>query len=254
MPPTMGSAPPRACRHRPQLRERCDSMTIPAMELGDETPADQRLPDRFWVKTRVEDTGYETPCLTWIAYKTAAGYGRISWQGKNCLAHRVAYEVLVAPIPEGLTVDHLCRNRACVNVDHLEPVTQGENVRRGTNPFAINAAKTHCKRGHEFTEANTRVSKAGNRNCITCLEMRRGNGWSAWNAKRREQRAEARKNRPPKPRKPRWAGRTHCSKGHLLADAGIYVDKTGKPYCRECIRIRSRRAYWKKRSATDEAA
>jgi len=221
------------------------------MEFGNEAPT-AKLPPRFWAKTRTEDVGYETPCLTWTGAKTTLGYGTIGWQGKKVYAHRLAYETLVGPIPEGLVIDHLCRNRACVNVNHLEPVTQGVNALRGVGVMALNARKTHCKRGHEFTPENTRISKAGNRNCITCLETRR-DGWSAWNAKRQKRRAEARKDRLPKQRKPRWEGRTHCSKGHLLAEAGIYVDKTGKPYCRECIRIRSRRAYWRKRNAIDEA-
>lgn len=218
--------------------------------VGVMTP-DPRLPDRFWAKTCVEDVGYKTPCLTWTGFKTTAGYGRFGWQGKSDFAHRVAYKVLVGPILAGLELDHLCRNRACVNVDHLEPVTHRENVLRGTAPAAARARQTHCKRGHEFTPENTRINKAGHRNCIACMLVRSNgqSGWSAWNEKRRAVRAEARKNRPPKQRKPRWADRTHCAKGHLLAEAGIYVDKTGKPYCRECIRVRSRRAYWRKQEA-----
>ena len=250
--PDDGFSTAEGCRHRPQLRERCDSMTLPIMELGDPAPtalnrpqdaASSKLPPRFWAKTRTEDAGYKTPCLTWTASKTATGYGRIRWQRETRYAHRVAYEVLVGPIPEGLTIDHLCRNRACVNVDHLEPVTQGENALRGTGPFAINAAKTRCKRGHEFTEENTRVSKAGNRNCVTCLAMTN----ETWNATRRARHAAA-----PKTRSPR-VPRTHCGNGHLLAEVGVYVDKTGRRLCRECVRIRNQRNYRKRQGmATNE--
>lgn len=85
--------------------------------------------ERFWPKVeRVEDG-----CWLWTASLTGDGYGRISLGGKfgpMGLAHRVAYELLVGPIPEGLELDHLCRVRRCVNPEHLEPVTHAENVRR----------------------------------------------------------------------------------------------------------------------------
>jgi hypothetical protein len=195
------------------------------------------LPTRFWAKTCIEDRGYTTPCITWTAFKTTAGYGRFGWQGKSDFAHRVAYKVLVGPIPKGLELDHLCRNRACVNVDHLEPVTHRENVLRGTAPAAVRARKAYCKRGHEFTEENTRVDqKTGNRNCRTCLAMLQ----EAWNDKRRGR--QVRNRKPQLPKLPR----THCVNGHLLAEVGVYVDKTGKRMCRECIRIRNKRNYRKR--------
>ena len=147
-------------------------MTIPAMEFGNEAPT-AKLPPRFWAKTRTEDVGYETPCLTWTGAKTTLGYGTIGWQGKKVYAHRLAYETLVGPIPEGLVIDHLCRNRACVNVNHLEPVTQGVNALRGVGVMALNARKTHCKRGHEFTPENTYIDADGRRGCRTCRRMAR---------------------------------------------------------------------------------
>ena len=87
-------------------------------------------------------------CWTWTASKATKGYGHIKWEGRLQPAHRVVYRVFIGPIPEGLTLDHLCRNRACVNPAHLEPVTIVENIAR--RPF-----KTHCKRGHAFDEENT---------------------------------------------------------------------------------------------------
>jgi hypothetical protein len=195
---------------------------------------DARLPDRFWAKTRIEDTGYSTPCITWTASKLPTGYGRFNWQRKSCYAHRVAYEVLVDRIPEGMVIDHLCRNRACVNVEHLEPVTSEVNILRGTGAGAVNAAKTHCDRGHEFTEANTRPTGRGGRECIACEPYWR----EAWNAQRRAARA-ARTAVAGTPKPPR----TRCYNGHLLDEANIYVDKRGRRYCRKCLRARAKRSY-----------
>ncbi len=90
------------------------------------------------------------------------GYGVIGVGRRVMYAHRAAYEVLVGPIPEGLTIDHLCRNRACINPTHLEPVTFRENVRRAA------ALKAECPRGHAYDDANTYVTPAGRRDCRAC--------------------------------------------------------------------------------------
>jgi len=94
------------------------------------------------------------------------------WFGKNKVAHRISYELLKGDIPEGLDLDHLCRNRGCVNPDHLEPVTRKENLLRGNTIPAKHARKTHCPQGHEYTKGNTFISKSGSRHCRKCRAIR----------------------------------------------------------------------------------
>lgn len=122
----------------------------------------KRWPERFW--RRVEKT--ET-CWLWTG-RLAEGYGITSYQGRNQRAHRVSWIMANGPIPEGLTIDHLCRVRNCVNPAHMEPVPNTENVRRGNGLFVSNARKTHCKHGHEFSSENTRHAPNGSRVCIRC--------------------------------------------------------------------------------------
>jgi len=113
-------------------------------------------------------------CWIWTAAKTN-GYGVVSIAGRLRRAHRVVYEALVGPIPAGLEIDHLCRNRACVNPAHLEPVTGTENILRSTSPSATHARQTHCKLGHEFTPENTYLRKRGHKTerfCRACMRAR----------------------------------------------------------------------------------
>ncbi len=121
-------------------------------------PQPLRCPrERFWEKVHRTDT-----CWNWTAYKNTKGYGRFAVEAsRQVLAHRLAWEWENGPVPDGLELDHLCRNRACVNPDHLEPVTHTENVRRSA------AARTHCRNGHPFDEGNTALSQ-GHRRCRTC--------------------------------------------------------------------------------------
>lgn len=125
------------------------------------------IEDRFWPKVDKNGAG---GCWLWTAGLDRHGYGRLGVARglPSVRAHRLAYEMLVSPIPEGMQLDHLCRNRACVNPAHLEPVPQRENIRRGEGPSGLNAQKTHCVHGHEFSEDNTRRDKKGNRTCRTC--------------------------------------------------------------------------------------
>ncbi|MEU7163131.1 HNH endonuclease signature motif containing protein [Streptomyces morookaense] len=127
--------------------------------------------DRFLSK--VGDTG--AGCWEWAGTRTLQGYGQFWLDGRNQYAHRIAYEVVVAPIPDGLVIDHLCRNRACVNPGHLEPVTNRTNLLRGVGFAAAKARQTHCIRGHRFDTANTRRATNGTRKCRACdRERHRG--------------------------------------------------------------------------------
>lgn len=107
-------------------------------------------------------------CWLWTRSLDRYGYAEIKVQGRHHLAHRLSYEVLVGPIPEGLVIDHLCRKRHCVNPAHMEPVTPLENTLRGSAPSVINASKTHCPQGHPFDGANTIIRPSGGRRCRAC--------------------------------------------------------------------------------------
>ncbi len=102
-------------------------------------------------------------------------YGRVKHKGREYAAHRFVWELLVGPIPPGLVIDHLCRNPLCCNPDHLEPVTQAENIRRGaTGKYQTrpNLDKTHCPQGHPYSGDNLRLRKNGHRTCRTCDNAR----------------------------------------------------------------------------------
>lgn len=112
------------------------------------------------------------PCRIWSGAKNDSGYPQKRHNGKTTYVHRLAYETLRGPIPEGLELDHLCRTPACYEPLHLEAVTHLENVRRGIgNQYKD---KTHCQRGHEFTPENTRyVPSSPKRQCRACEPIRR---------------------------------------------------------------------------------
>jgi hypothetical protein len=109
-------------------------------------------------------------CIEWKG-RTQFGYGRAQYAGRQVQAHILAWEIHKGPVPEGLDLDHLCRNRRCLNPLHLEPVTLVENVMRGESPPAKNARKLQCDRGHDFDEKNTAVRPNGHRHCRTCRNL-----------------------------------------------------------------------------------
>lgn len=131
------------------------------VEIGDDQMA--RL---FWAKIDQQAAG---GCWEWNGNRLPEGYGKIRIAGLDLYSHRVSYELHKGKIPAGLHIDHLCRNRSCCNPDHLEAVTGRENIMRSPIAVAaINARKTHCGRGHEFTAENTGHQETG-RFCRTCV-------------------------------------------------------------------------------------
>lgn len=147
----------RACRaeHSRRLRaKRRAAKVVPSPE------------QRFWAKVQKTDS-----CWIWTAAKYKAGYGHFQWGDRDWCAHRIAYTLLRGPIPEGMTLDHLCRNKSCVNPDHLDPCTRGENTLRGDTISTRNKLKTHCPKGHPYSGENLRYSPLGARMCRECRRV-----------------------------------------------------------------------------------
>jgi hypothetical protein len=131
--------------------------------------------DWFEQKVRPYVLVDEAGCWLWQRYRDARGYGRVSVPGVGMRrVHRVVYEHLVGPIPDGLTLDHLCRVTTCCRPDHLEPVTQRINSLRGATVNAEHAQRTHCPRGHELADGNLVPSRVrrGWRDCASCHRQR----------------------------------------------------------------------------------
>jgi hypothetical protein len=182
------------------------------------------LAQRFWAKVQKTET-----CWLWTGMRDLQGYGYVGRGGRaggNAAAYRVAYELVVGPIPDGLHIDHLCRNPPCVNPDHLEAVTQRENNRRAA------LAVTHCPQGHEYTPENTILRRAKHRACRICkAERDKARYWS---------------RRSPNTRSP---GSNYCKRGHDLTPSNTEYDPQGVRRCKTC-RDAARRRYVEKRTAS----
>lgn len=150
--------------------------------------------ERFWSRAEI---GEPNECWHWKGAPNSAGYGSVTfvWQGKsrNFLAHRVAVAVDDRDIPEGMVVDHICRNRMCVNPAHLRVVDMKTNCLENSASLpAKNVAKTHCKRGHSYDSPDVRRGKDGARHCNACRRQKRAEGFNPerasakWHAEEKE--------------------------------------------------------------------
>jgi hypothetical protein len=121
---------------------------------------------------RQSELNAETGCIEWTGRVGHKGYAQIRVGDRRPVAHRVAWELERGPIPEGMVIDHLCRNRRCINVDHLEVVTPQENTLRGNTRAAYFVGRETCEHGHPWTPENTYKRKAGGRECKACNLIR----------------------------------------------------------------------------------
>ncbi|MEU5834492.1 HNH endonuclease [Streptomyces diacarni] len=192
---------------------------------------------RLWARTEVDP---QTGCYRWTGGKQGGPgtYGQINHKGRTRPVHVAAYEELTGQqVPDGHHVDHVaargCRYRDCWNIAHLEPVTPRENVLRGTSPAALNARKTHCPQGHEYTPENTRLAD-GSRVCRTCERARAARFYRA------KQEAAGKTVGLP------MAEKTHCVNGHEFTPENTFLDK-GKRRCRTCARESSRKSQQRRR-------
>lgn len=133
--------------------------------------------ERFFSKVARPDNDDRAACWEWTAFVMKNGYGKFGMgRGKSpVLAHRWSCEFFKGEIPAGLVIDHLCRNRRCVNPDHLEAVTTRTNLLRGDTFTRRFSEQTHCANGHEYTPGNTEYPNVNNRDwrrCITCARTR----------------------------------------------------------------------------------
>lgn len=123
----------------------------------------QSTSEDFW-KHVIKSDG----CWRWNRSHFRSGYARVKFKGRDTVAHVISWELTNGPVQNGLELDHLCRNRGCVNPSHLEPVTHRENMIRGNTAIRTNALKINCREGHPLAGDNLFVRKDGRRRCRAC--------------------------------------------------------------------------------------
>lgn len=175
--------------------------------------------ERMMENVAVEEDG----CWEWCGATCGHGkYGAIRTPDGMKYVHRVSYEAFIGDIPDGMQVDHLCRNRTCVNPEHLEAVSHYENMRRGS-AWAVNKGKTHCPSGHPYSGDNLYINPSGGRECRTCKRLR----GRKYDNERRVRLTKLPAGKPPKkPKKPKhpicWACKRQMT--------GEIVHWEGTPY------------------------
>jgi hypothetical protein len=157
-------------------------------------------------------------CWEWQGARTGSGYGAQQFRGRLELTHRISYLLHVGPIPDDLVIDHVCRNTICCNPEHLDAVTQGENVRRQPRV----SERTQCPQGHDLAGLNAYVTPRGFVRCRACRAV----ASERWLTKT-----------DGTPRDPR----AHCQRGHALDAANTYVTPQGRRNCRTCRRAAAER-------------
>lgn len=193
---------------------------------------------RFLSHVRFDASG----CWIWQSAQRN-GYGQFRWNRKSISSHRTSYLLFIGEVEKGKHLHHACKNKLCVNPEHLALVTPKEHCRLDNNACGQNAAKTHCKNGHEFTPENTKIRPDGARSCKICCRA----------AVRRsyEKKHPDRKGRTGRPKGVNL--KTHCPQGHPLEGDNLIVDGYSRK-CRICTNAVQRDRYQRRAQQEREAA